>query len=146
MSGRSCSAGAGAGVDVQADHLLAVLSLADLVGTGGDFGALHHQNRVERWEAGGNPLRRELSWQQGKALLWAVGSPWRMRLWFLEVVGSPWRRVLLCWGAVLAGDNPWKKGVWWAGDSPWKKEWLCWEVVVGGNLLRMVGWWAGDSL
>ena len=132
MSGRSCSAGAGAGVDVQADHLLAVLSLADLVGTGGDFGALHHQNRVERLEAGGNPLRRELSWQQGMALLWAVGSLWR--------------RVLLCWGAVLAGDNPWKKGVWWAGDSPWKKEWLCWEVVVGGNLLRMVGWWAGDSL
>ena len=132
MSGRSCSAGAGAEVDVQADHLLAVLSLADLVGTGGDFGALHHQNRVERWEAGGNPLRRELSWRQGMALLWAVGSPWR--------------RVFLCWGAVLAGDNPWKKGVWWAGDSPWKKEWLCWEVVVGGNLLRMVGWWAGDSL
>ena len=132
MSGRSCSAGAGAGVDVQADHLLAVLSLADLVGTGGDFGALHHQNRVERWEAGGNPLRRELSWRQGMALLWAVGSPWR--------------RVLLCWEAVLAGDNPWKKGVWWAGDSPWKKEWLCWEVVVGGNLLRMVGWWAGDIL
>ena len=97
MSGRSCSAGAGAGVDVQADHLLAVLSLAHLVGTGGGFGALHHQNRVERWEAGGNPLRRELSWRQGMALLWAVGSPWR--------------RVLLCWGAVLAGDNPWKKGV-----------------------------------
>ena len=70
-------------------------------------------------------MRRELSSRPGKALLSAVGSPWRRALLSLEVggnplrrvgwlaEGSPWRRVLLYEVvAQLAEDNPLKKDVW----------------------------------
>ena len=125
LTGRNCSAGADAGVDTQADLPLVDLSLADLEGAELASDALLHQSRVERWEAGGSLLRRELLWRQGMALRSAVGSPWRRALLFLEVggnplrkvgwlaEGSPWRRVLLYEVvAQLAEDNPWKKDVW----------------------------------
>ena len=86
---------------------------------------LHHRSRVERWEAVGNLLRRELSWRLGKALLWAVGSPWRRALLFLEVGGNPWRRV-----------------GWLAEGSPWRRASL-YEVVaqlVEGNPWKMDAW------
>ena len=120
LTGKSCSAGVGVGIDGPADHPLVDFELADLAGAD----ALH-QSRVERWEAGGSLSRRELLWRPGKALLSAVGSPWRRALLFLEVggnpwrrvgwlaEGSPWRRVLLCEVvAQPAEDNPWKKDVW----------------------------------
>ena len=55
LTGKSCSAGVGVGIDGPADHPLVDLELADLAGAD----ALH-QSRVERWEAGGSLSRREL--------------------------------------------------------------------------------------
>jgi len=61
LTGRSCSAGTD-WVDVQADLHPVDLSPADLVGAEPASDALLlHQNRVERWEAGGSLWRRELS-------------------------------------------------------------------------------------
>ena len=111
---------------MQAGLHLVDLSLADLEEAEPASDALlHHRSRVERWEAVGNLLRRELSWRLGKALLWAVGSPWRRAVLFLEVGGTPWRRV-----------------GWLAEGSPWRRASL-YEVVaqlVEGNPWKMDAW------
>ena len=125
MTGRSCSAGADAEVDGQADLPLVDLSLADLVGAEPASDALHllHQSRVERWEAGGSLWRREPSSRLGRALPWAVGSPWRRVLLFLEVGGNPWRRA-----GWLAEGSPWRRALLYevvaqlAEDNPWKMD------------------------
>ena len=117
---------------MQADLPPVDLSLANLEEAELASDALHllHQSRVERWEAGGSLWRREPSSRLGRALPWAVGSPWRRVLLFLEVGGNPWRRAgWLAEGspwrrallyevvAQLAEDNPWKMDAWWAGDN-----------------------------
>ena len=123
LTGRNCNAGVDAGVDGQAGHPLVDLSPADLAGAEPAFDALLHQSRVERWEAGGSLLRRELLWPLGMALLLAVDSPWRRASLFLEVGGNPWRRV-----GWLAEGSPWRTGLLYevvaqlAEDNPWKKD------------------------